>query len=109
MRRPLEPTLPDLAELVAQQFEIPADYVAVGVCRHGKFVLNRKDIEVVVDAASGDGNLRAERSGPPTVALRDYYVNWLRSADRKSSVSASVRITRVNPYQEGSTAQSLNS
>lgn len=94
-------TMTDVVTVVAGHFETNAEYVAAGVASQGDHVLHRKDIEIVVSAASGANKVR-EAAGPALAkALLDYYVGWSRELGHTYTVNVSVRFFDPNPYWEG--------
>ena len=88
-------TMTDVVTVVAGHFETNAEYVAAGVASQGDHVLHRKDIEIVVSAASGANKVR-EAAGPALAkALLDpAFPKYRRYSVRREGDSA-IRIMKL--------------
>lgn len=97
----LAPTMQRVTEIVGSYFEVEPAYVSLELVPQGPHALNRKDIDLEINAAPGGH--RIENADALAAALRDHLVAVLEEAGIAGEVSAYVRVFSCAPYEYGVT------
>ena len=97
----LVPLMPQVAAIVGAAFDEDPDYVSVEIVPQNDFSLNRKDIDLELDASPDEAGLRKGNLTRVAEELRDLLVKHAQDSGLHVEVSAFCRIFASGTYEYG--------
>jgi hypothetical protein len=97
----LVPLMQQVAEIVGAAFDEDPAYVSVEIVPQNEFSLNRKDIDLELDASPDEAGMRKRNLTAVAGSLRDLLVKHAQDAGLHIEVSAFCRIFAAGTYEYG--------